>query len=365
MATPDHDQVDAYTAEILAIYASTEVLLYQIMARRLKVGITDPGWHERQIAQLEKFHQQVDAAVNSMDKVVVEKIPSAISGISDLAQSVVEEELATAGVDVSGLAGGFSFSTSTAAATTMTAVQPVSTRMSTVAVSTYRNVIDTAISASSPGDRLGAAQRALNSFATQGVTGFVDKAGRSWDMVSYVEMAVRTSLANVAVDAHAAKLSALGFDLVIVSNAIQECYLCRPFEGKVLSLSGVNVGQISSTNPITGQMVSVYVYTSLDQARGAGLHHPNCRHSESAYLPGVTTLPTNTEDIEGDAARQKLRYLERQKRAWKRRELVALDENAAKDARKHIAYYNDQIKKHVSDTSVKRQPNREQLNQPR
>jgi len=199
-----------------------------------------------------------------------------------------------------------------------------------------------------------AAQSALNVFARRGVVGFVDKSGRGWDMASYVEMAVRSSTAHAAVAAHSDRLQTYGMDLVIVSNAPQECKLCRPFEGKVLSLSGDTKGAISASG-------GVRVYASMADAVSRGLYHSNCRHSQSLYQPGITKAPTNTADPQGDADRQRLRYLERQVRASKRVQAAALDPAAAKAAGVQVRLRQAQIRDHVANTTAKRQPAREGL----
>lgn len=41
-------------------------------------------------------------------------------------------------------------------------------------------------------------------------------------------MAVRTSIARAAIEAHTRTLTEAGLDLVIVSDAPRECPLCRP-----------------------------------------------------------------------------------------------------------------------------------------
>ena len=100
-----------------------------------------------------------------------------------------------------------------------------------------------------------------------------------------------------------------------VANSIV-VHNCRPFEGKVLSISGGTTGRLSD---------GTVVEASLAEARRAGLHHPNCRHSLSAFLPGVTEAPTRTADPDGDKLRQRQRAYERRIREWKRR--VAMDES--------------------------------------
>lgn len=208
-----------------------------------------------------------------------------------------------------------------------------------------------------------AAQIAWERLLSGGVTGFVDKAGRNWELASYVEMAVRSTVAQAAVEGHLDRLGAAGLDLVIVSDAPQECVRCRPWEGKVLDRTGVGGARtIQLEHAIhDGQMVDVEIAGSVAEAIAAGLMHPNCRHSLSAYLPGVTKIPTHTEDPEGDKARQQLRYLERKVRHWKRREAAVIDPAAKKPAAVQVRAYQARIREHVAATGLHRQSGREQI----
>jgi len=114
----------------------------------------------------------------------------------------------------------------------------------------YRSVIAESSSGVLLGDqtRRQAAQAALNRFAQKGITGFVDSAGRGWSMESYTEMALRTGCGRAAVQGHVDRLTANGLDLVIVSDAPRECPLCRPWEGKVLSIGSVPVEMPEDTD---------------------------------------------------------------------------------------------------------------------
>lgn len=84
------------------------------------------------------------------------------------------------------------------------------------------------------------AQKVWDRLLDNGVTGFTDVRGRNWNLASYVEMATRTGVAHAAVEGHLDRLTDAGIDLVIVSNAPHECPLCRPWEGKILSRSGIH-----------------------------------------------------------------------------------------------------------------------------
>jgi hypothetical protein len=109
--------------------------------------------------------------------------------------------------------------------------------------------------------------------------------------------------------------------------------------------------------------VVVHVAGSLDEARAAGLFHCNCRHSLSLYLPGVSTRPEAPPHPGGAtyADTQQQRYLERQVRAWKRREAAALDDDARQKATARVRAYQGRIRQLVADTGLPRKSAREQI----
>lgn len=197
------------------------------------------------------------------------------------------------------------------------------------------------------------ADGALRDYAARGITGFVDRAGKRWEMTSYVEMASRASAMNASIEGHTQQLLSQGHDLVVVSDVPQECAKCRPFEGRVLSLSGAVAGSVTPD----GKKVA----GTLASARAEGLFHPGCRHSTAIYVPGVTRPFGETADPEGDKDRRKLRALERSVRAAKREELAAITPDGKKAAGAKVRHYQAAIREHVDTTSAKRQRHRESI----
>ncbi|MEU6858836.1 phage minor capsid protein [Glycomyces sp. NPDC046736] len=207
--------------------------------------------------------------------------------------------------------------------------------------------------------RLRAGEVVMDRLLSQGITGFTDKAGRNWSLGAYVDMATRTTVAHAALEGAISQFRAAGVDLVTVSDAPQECTLCRPFEGKILSLVGP-AGPRQVEHGITdGLMVTVDVHATLGDAVLRGLFHPNCRHSLGIYLPGVTRLPTGTEDPKGDADRQELRRLERETRRAKRRAAGAMTPEGRAARNRVVRRREAQIRQHIEDTGLHRQPHRE------
>ncbi|MFI6182541.1 phage minor capsid protein [Nonomuraea sp. NPDC051191] len=177
-----------------------------------------------------------------------------------------------------------------------------------------------------------AAQEALARLAARGVTGIgPPDTIRRWNLESYVEMAMRTATARAAVDGHLATLRDAGIDLVIVSTTPYSCSRCDPWEGKVLSQRGRS-GDREEVNLLTNEPVTVRVTATVEQARLAGLLHPGCRHSLSAYLPGVTRAAAKPATSGSYDDTQQVRRRMRQAREWERRAAAALTPEAKKKA---------------------------------
>lgn len=209
--------------------------------------------------------------------------------------------------------------------------------------------------------RLRAAQVAWEHLLSKGVTGFTDKRNRHWELASYVEMATRTTVAHAAIEAHLDRLTQAGANLVIVSNAPEECQRCRPFEGEVLAINGSTGPRLEEHAIEDGVMVPIDVKATVAQAIAAGLMHPNCRHRLAMYLPGVTKVPQHTQDPQGDKDRQTLRRLERELRALKLKEAALIDPAAKQALARKIRAKQARIREHVRISGAQRQPQREQI----
>ena len=78
-------------------------------------------------------------------------------------------------------------------------------------------------------------------------------------------------------------------------------------------------------------------YPTLDEARAAGLFHPNCRHSISLYQEGITRPMKNTADPEGYRQSQKVRYYESRKTREQRRRAAAFTPDARRASAQRAA----------------------------
>lgn len=353
------------------LYSSAEQRLVADIAARLRSGLDRSDWAERKLAQISQVRELADRIIDRLDGDLAEEqveqllvlayVRGGEAGLDELARlgRLDADQVAAIRRELPGTAAIQRLAFSLAST-----LRGTHLRILRWSLDAYRQVVATAAVDTLLGTatRLRTAQRAWERLLSRGITGFVDRSGRHWELASYVEMATRTTVAQAAVEGHLDRLAAAGIDLVIVSNAPQECDRCRPWEGQVLARRGVEGRQTIEVQHATqDRTIRVDVRGTVDEAIRAGLMHPNCRHSLSAYLPGVTRAPRNTADPDGDEARQELRRLERKVREWKRRAAGALDPAAAAAAQARVRDYQRQIREHVADTGLIRQRHREQI----
>lgn len=362
--------------EVRALYDDAEVALLERIAAALEADIDSPRWAELKAASIGDLRQAVetiaDALQQDADGAVREALVTAYNrgrqaavaelGALDIGRELQARRILPGAPAVDRLAASMAEDT-----------RPLYQRITRSVVDVYRRITSRASGNVLLGGltRRQASQRALNQFANHGVTGFVDSAGKNWDMASYAEMAVRSVTARAAIEGHIDALAEIRVGLVIVSDAPLECPLCRPWEGEILTLgeqSGPHTLRLEHSIQPSGlfaptSTVAVHVAGSLLEARAAGLFHPNCRHSLGAYLPGVTTRPphhatpgTTYEDT------QRQREIERHIRRWKRRQAAAMDELSRRRAGAYVRKWQATAREHVAaHDDIRRKPAREQI----
>ncbi|MEU3161979.1 phage minor capsid protein [Streptomyces griseoincarnatus] len=355
-------------AAVADLYEAAEGVLIGRIRKALAEGIDSPVWVELKLAAVGNMQAAIDEVIEALRLDASGAVHQALAEAYDRGQQAAIAELGALGV---GQTAAAATALPTApvvdrlAQAVIADTGPVHLRMLRQSMDVYRDVISRAAAAPVLGaqTRRQAAQVAFDDFAARGVRGFVDNAGRSWELRTYAEMAMRSATARAAVEAHSDRLGAAGVELVIVSQAPEECERCRPWERKVLSRAGgPGRRDVQVEHAIEdGEMVTVEVAGSLEEARSAGLMHPNCRHTVSAYLPGVSRIPEAQPSRGTYEDSQKQRYLERQVRKWKRLEGAAMDEATAKARRARVRAYQARIRELVADTGLPRKNHREQL----
>lgn len=107
--------------------------------------------------------------------------------------------------------------------------------------------------------------------AGRGIRAFQDSRGREWKLSTYAEMAAKTTKTEATTMGNLNRIAGNGIDLVQVIEHPDSCEICKPFEGKVYSISGDNER-----------------YPPL---REAPPYHPNCSHIVAAFIEGLSEEP--------------------------------------------------------------------------
>lgn len=131
----------------------------------------------------------------------------------------------------------------------------------------------------------------------QGLTAFVDKQGREWNLSSYAEMSIRTVSREVSTLGALQRFDGGGIDLVMISTHYPTCEFCATLQGRVFSISGLNPD-----------------YPKLDRHPP---FHPNCGHVLSAYIPEMDKNREQTKERSNrpfgdDRTKEEVKEYERQ-----------------------------------------------------
>lgn len=307
-----------------AIYVDAEEQLLARIGRALAKGITAPDWAERQLRTVQDVQVLTERLIRDLDKATSAKLAEALRTAYNRGVALAGTDLQDAGMPQAVAFGGIDPLAIEALAATQRGIQNQLRqglqRIASAAPRKYRDVVDEVAGRMLTGtvSRREAAAQAVSAWAKRGVARFTDTSGRRWDIASYAEMSTRTAAGQAMVQGHVTRLSEAGHDLVQISDAPEECKLCRPWEGKVLSLGQTPTGR----QTIDGATVDVA--GTLRQAQSDGLFHPNCRHRTMIYVPGRSKPMHDTADPEGDRLRQQQRAKERRVRELKR-EVAALE----------------------------------------
>ncbi|MFJ2751879.1 phage minor capsid protein [Streptomyces sp. NPDC087297] len=349
--------VEDLSAGVRDLYADAEQRLLGIVARQLASGFEAPGWATNKLRDVQALRRGAQGVVDALAEATRLEVFDAVAEAYNVgARSGLAELGALHDADLRRIAETTpnTRAVDRLAAETLDLVTATHRGILRGVEDGYRQVIAEVSATPLLGidTRRQATQSAMDRLADRGLRTFVDRGGRAWQMTSYAEMAVRTATGRAAVEAHGDKLRAAGLDLVIVSNAPHECPLCKPFEGKVLSLAGPGGARTVEVEHAVedGRTVQVHIEGSVDEARQRGFQHPNCRHSVAAYLPGVTRPAAEaSEDPDGYEATQKQRAIERGIRKYKNRAAAATTPEARRAAEAKVRQWQAKQRGHLAE----------------
>ena len=198
-----------------------------------------------------------------------------------------------------------------------------------------------------------ATDAATRDFLDQGIACIRYRNGRRVNISTYAEMALRTAGTRAMLMGEAAQRERLGLDTVLVSQYGACSKTCLPWQGLVY-IDDVFQPYHGPRTPggTYGVSRSGRQYPLLSVAMQGGLFHPNCRHTLSTWVEGVSTRPRPMDKAKVEAAAQLeagQRALERSVRKAKRQAAGLCDPAAAKSARARVHAAQKELRDFVAD----------------
>lgn len=320
------EAVNAQQLQLMAAYVATDVA---------SDVLTLEQWEVSRLGDLARLRRQL-AAVAERAKT---DVATSVSGqLADVAQTA---------------AGGLDVQVTTIADELVQALTEMYDRTPGLLSGGARTIVSQAAANVRAGNltRKQATAQAADRLVAQGIAPARDRAGRRWTAGAYTEMRTRTAVMDSARIGRETQGRRFGTPYVQVSDAIRECPMCRPWEGRILTTDGTDPDGVSQGE--------------LAVARAAGLGHPNCRHLWAPYFPGLSRRLTAEADPAGYQASQVQRRLERDVRDAKLRLQVAdtIDPGGptAQAARARVRAAQAAVRAQVAQSGQRRRPDRERI----
>ncbi|MDB5243969.1 MAG: phage capsid protein [Spirosoma sp.] len=300
-------------------------------------SVDDLSWQVNRLAEIARLRRQLALSSREATKAATAQVPGMLADVAQRAAGGLDVQVQTLTEDLVG------------------ALIRMWSGLPTLLTGKAEIIVISAASQVRVGNltRVQATAQAADRMVAQGIAPARDRAGRQWTAPAYTEMIVRTSVMDAGRTGRETQAVRFGTPYVQVSDALRECPMCRPWEGKILTLDGTDPEGIAQG--------------TLAEARAAGLGHPNCRHLWAGYFPAYSSRVQPTPDSAGWEASKRQRELERRVRAAKLRQQTAetIDPGGltAQAAKTRVRDAQRQLREHVKATGQRRKPDRERVPQ--
>ena len=204
--------------------------------------------------------------------------------------------------------------------------------------------------------RTRAVRTTIHEMAQKGIPAFVDRAGREWSPEAYVNMDIRATVKNTALEAQFSVMDSLGQDVFEVSSHPGSRPKCRPWQGKLISRSG----KTTEITDINGRKHEVIPLSRTSFGEPDGLFGINCGHRPRGVSDGLFRKSEVAYDDEEDKELYNKvchqRELERQVRKSKTEAAMldaAGDTEGARAARQRLTEQNKQLRAYCEENGLK------------
>lgn len=171
--------------------------------------------------------------------------------------------------------------------------------------------------------RTTALRRVIGQLAAEGITGYIDRGGHHWSPEAYINMDIRTTVHNAAVQAQRARSAEYGVSVFQVSSHAGARPGCAPFQGRFYSWDNT-AGIIEDLN---GKRYAYFGINSTTYGQPAGLFGINCGHNPQTFVDGYSTPRYEALAPDEYKANEELYKLTQQQRHYERQ--IRADKTAA------------------------------------
>lgn len=198
-----------------------------------------------------------------------------------------------------------------------------------------------------------ATDEATKDFLAQGINCVVYANGRRVNIASYAEMALRTCSTRAMLMGEAKQREKLGIDTVLVSQYGACSDTCLPWQGRVY-IDDVFQPYYGDPGGSFGISQNGRQYMRLSVAIQGGLFHPNCRHTISTWIEGISTMPEPMDPAKIERVNKlekTQRALEQQVRRSKREAAGLMDADAQKEAKARVQQAQEELRSFIKKNS--------------
>lgn len=368
MANLTPEEILRISEPVEQIYSNVVDALLVNLAKHLKGGqsLSTEQWEIQKLSELGKLSEESIEIISQLTGMTPEQVQQAIESAALIATDDVEKAL-KAGEKAGKISAptGESVLASENVVQAINALQEqalertnlVNTNMLQSTLNQYRKVVantaaierqliaaqemlntQAARVATGTATRIQALRDALSQIHKEGITGFYDSAGRKWSPEAYVNMVVRTTTHNTAIESVKIRQQDYGVEIFQVSRHSGARPLCYPYQGRFFSWD-------NSSGTFTDGEGKRHRYSGINTTsygKPAGLFGINCGHHPITVIPGIT-IPRERQKENKEqndkvyAESQKQRELERNIRYAKQRAAM-LDAAGDKEGFESLAF---------------------------
>ena len=165
---------------------------------------------------------------------------------------------------------------------------------------------------------------AIKQLGEKGITGWIDRGGHRWTPEAYINMDIRTTVHNVAIQAQKDRSAEYGVSTFQISTHAAARPLCAPYQGWICSWDGSG----GTVRDLYGKEYQVHSINETSYGEAAGIFGINCGHFPETFVDGFS-IPRYEELTPEQEKQNEIEYAQSQTQRELEREIRQAKTEAA------------------------------------